>query len=400
MSILSKGRSDNQARVHVAVGVLQELLQTASVLPTAGPKLVLFNALAHQASPQLVRELLSALGPQRAAADLAQALQNLPQAQQLQVLPLAGLLQQVLGAQEQFEVCVTVSTGPASELQREGDIPSLLENVWDVWCPQVPASWHSLPRALCEVLLAKEHSSPAGHELCRSAAEQHVSELSNWPPAQKALLLRWALHSSSAGAVPDGLRRAVISATQPSTSPSPSPALGQAAMAAAAEDGVKPHTLAGVVEEMGYACTASQRTFEEALQQAGPVDERGVAELLAMMARTHASLSDPHGSSSSVAAALSALGAGLGNSQGNGIWSSDQTWNMDLAVDVLRSKHPHLDWQQLPQQLDHPGFDLPDPKAFQVGCRHSSDWRPVSGGCRPPAHLPGTAQCATRWALA
>ena len=125
--VLCKGRSGNPARVHVDVDVLQELLRTASVLPTAGPKLVLFNALAHQASPQLVRELLSALGPQRAAADLAQALQNLPQAQQRQVLPLASLLQQVLGAQEQFEVCVTVSTGPASELQREGDIPSLLK---------------------------------------------------------------------------------------------------------------------------------------------------------------------------------------------------------------------------------------------------------------------------------
>lgn len=240
--------------------------------------------------------------------------------------------------------------------------------------------------ALCEVLPAKELPSPAGHELCRSAAEQHVSELSNWPPAQKALLLRWALHSSSAATVPDSLRQAVISATQPSNSPSPSPAFGEAVMATAAEDGVKPHTLAGMVEEMGYACTASQRTFEEALQQAGPVDERGVAELLAMMARTHASLSDPHGSSSSVAAALSALGAGLGSSQGNGIWSSDQTWNMDLAVDVLRSKHPHLDWQQLPQQLDHPGFDLPDPKAFQVGCRCDPHWRPASGGYCPPAH--------------
>ena len=121
--------------MHAAVRVLQELSQTASVLPTTGPKLVLFTALAHQAPPLLVRELLSALGPQTAAADLAQALQNLPQAQQLQVLPLAGLLQQVLGAQEQFEVCVTVSTGPASELQREGDIPSLLEKCGILLCP-------------------------------------------------------------------------------------------------------------------------------------------------------------------------------------------------------------------------------------------------------------------------
>lgn len=130
---LCKGRSGNQAWVRVTVGVLQELLQTASVLPTAGPKLVLFSALAHQASPQLVRELLSALEPQRAAADLAQALQNLPQAQQQQALPLAGLLQQVLCAQEQFEVCVTVSTGPASELQREGDTPPLLEHLGSEW---------------------------------------------------------------------------------------------------------------------------------------------------------------------------------------------------------------------------------------------------------------------------
>ena len=119
--------------MRVTVGVLQELLQTASVLPTAGPKLVLFSALAHQASPQLVRELLSALEPQRAAADLAQALQNLPQAQQQQALPLAGLLQQVLCAQKQFEVCVTVSTGPASELQREGDTPPLMEHLGSEW---------------------------------------------------------------------------------------------------------------------------------------------------------------------------------------------------------------------------------------------------------------------------
>lgn len=69
--------------------------------------------------------------------------------------------------------------------------------------------------------------------------------------------------------------------------------------------------LAGVMEELGYVCSQGEAAIREVLAQLdAPVDVDTVAEVLAMMARTHAGLDDPHGTQASLAAALGDLALG------------------------------------------------------------------------------------------
>lgn len=53
--------------------------------------------------------------------------------------------------------------------------------------------------------------------------------------------------------------------------------------------------LAGVLEDLGYACTQSDAAFQDVLGQVQSVDEASVASMLGMMIRTHNSLDDRHG---------------------------------------------------------------------------------------------------------
>lgn len=104
--------------------------------------------------------------------------------------------------------------------------------------------------------------------------------------------------------------------------------------------GPKAGSLGGVMEEMGYACTASEAAFAEVLETYGaPVGEAAVAEVVGMVARTHSGLDDPSGTQASLAAALGAMA--LADAP-NG-----QSWNVDVIVDVLKKKAPGLDWQKV-----------------------------------------------------
>ena len=53
--------------------------------------------------------------------------------------------------------------------------------------------------------------------------------------------------------------------------------------------------LAGVMEDLGYACTQSDAAFQDVLRQVQSVDESSIASMLGMMIRTHNSLNDRHG---------------------------------------------------------------------------------------------------------
>lgn len=126
----------------------------------------------------------------------------------------------------------------------------------------------------------------------------------------------------------------------------PFAAAGGASFAAMAGDGSgqggvtpKASSLAGVMEEAGYACTASEAAFAEVLDGCGsPVDEVAVAEVVGMVARTHSGLDDPSGTQASLAAALGSMSLADGKGQ---------TWNVDVIVDVLKNKAPSLDWPKV-----------------------------------------------------
>lgn len=116
--------------------------------------------------------------------------------------------------------------------------------------------------------------------------------------------------------------------------------------------------LSGIVEEMGYSCTANEAAFKDVLKQVPGVNEAAVADLFGMMARTHATLADSPSTQTSIASALGALGLASA--------SSTQHWDVDVAVKALKASYPNLQWQSIPDYFDQPSFSLPDQAAFNT----------------------------------
>lgn len=125
-----------------------------------------------------------------------------------------------------------------------------------------------------------------------------------------------------------------------------------------AEDIGRASQLSGVVEDLGYGCTASEAAFKDVLKQVTTVDETAVADLFSMFARTDGKAADTHGTQTSVAAALGAIGLTS--------TSNSHTWNVDVAVKALKSSHPNLRWPSIADKLDRPSFSLPTQLAFQT----------------------------------
>lgn len=116
--------------------------------------------------------------------------------------------------------------------------------------------------------------------------------------------------------------------------------------------------LSGIIEEMGYSCTANEAAFKELLKQVSNVNEAAVADLFSMMARTHANLPDSQSTQASIASALGALGLASA--------SNSQQWDVEVAVKALKASHPSIQWPSIPDYFDHPRFSLPDQAAFQT----------------------------------
>ncbi|KAK9843414.1 hypothetical protein WJX81_000935 [Elliptochloris bilobata] len=119
-----------------------------------------------------------------------------------------------------------------------------------------------------------------------------------------------------------------------------------------------------------------------------------------MMARTHAGLDDPHGTQASLAAALGGLALGPADEPPAG--APSQTWNADAVVDALAAAAPSLNWREVAERLDSPGFDLPDGAAFMLLVKA---WRrgargepfPLAALLRPWANARGQL-ALLRWA--
>ena len=145
-----------------------------------------------------------------------------------------------------------------------------------------------------------------------------------------------------------------VAFTQTATTPSAS----SSNLLSMAEELGRESQLSGIVEEMGYSCTANEAAFKDVLKQVPSVSEASVADLFSMMARTHNSLADSHSTQTSIASALGALGLASA--------SSSQHWDLDIAVKALKSSQPTLQWQSIPDYFDRPNFILPDQAAFQT----------------------------------
>lgn len=115
---------------------------------------------------------------------------------------------------------------------------------------------------------------------------------------------------------------------------------------------------ADVMEEAGYSCSSDVQHCRDLLGQFSRIDEAEVARIAGMVARTHSGLGDYHG----VHPSFSGMGESAPSpSVAGGKMSS---WNIDVVVNCIQSLVPTLDWSNVVEHLDFPGFIIPDQKAF------------------------------------
>ena len=115
-----------------------------------------------------------------------------------------------------------------------------------------------------------------------------------------------------------------------------------------------------VIEELGYGCTASKEYMKEVVGLMPAMDERELARLVGVLARTHSSLDV-----AKCGRTLASLAAAVGIAAP----SPATSWNYENAVDALREASPNLNWPNAMAALDHEGFNCPDGIAFEAIAR-------------------------------
>ena len=110
-----------------------------------------------------------------------------------------------------------------------------------------------------------------------------------------------------------------------------------------------------LVRELGYTFTSNTEQCRQNLLQlcGGPkVSAATVARIIGIMVRTHTGLDDP--------ATLQNL-----NATGTSIWdkkdsNEPKTWNVEVFIKAVHELHPTLNWKEIIDELDHPGFAIKD----------------------------------------
>eukprot|EP00898_Chlorokybus_atmophyticus_P005844 jgi/Chlat1/6260/Chrsp44S05774 len=120
--------------------------------------------------------------------------------------------------------------------------------------------------------------------------------------------------------------------------------------------------MADVFEELGYSSCASKTQFLEVVDSAGGlvVNEKEVARLLGMMARTHTGLEDSQGVHLAFCTVLGALAVSTGET------GTPSSWNLEVVASALQQLAPNLNWVDTICHLDYEGFYLPDLKGLAL----------------------------------
>ncbi|XP_047948828.1 CCR4-NOT transcription complex subunit 1-like [Salvia hispanica] len=115
-------------------------------------------------------------------------------------------------------------------------------------------------------------------------------------------------------------------------------------------------SIADVMCELGYGCTANLSQCKEMLSLFLPLTDATVAKILGTIARTYAGLDN---SQNVYATFRSALG-------GNSVLDlpSLNSWNVDVLVDSIKQLAPGINWIYVMENLDHEGFYIPNEAAF------------------------------------
>ncbi|CAN4125895.1 unnamed protein product [Withania somnifera] len=122
------------------------------------------------------------------------------------------------------------------------------------------------------------------------------------------------------------------------------------------EEMEKEMSIADIMKELGYGCTATILQCKEMLSLFLPLTEVTVARILGMVVHTCSGIEDNFN-------VFSTFRAALGSST-----AADpaplSSWNTDVLVDAIKQLAPGLNWVTVLENLDHEGFYVPDGAAF------------------------------------
>uniref|UniRef100_A0A452YUE7 CCR4-NOT transcription complex subunit 1 n=1 Tax=Aegilops tauschii subsp. strangulata TaxID=200361 RepID=A0A452YUE7_AEGTS len=140
-------------------------------------------------------------------------------------------------------------------------------------------------------------------------------------------------------------------------------------------------SMADIITELGYGCTADIAHCKDTLSLFEPLDDLGISKLLGAVVTTAAGLGEAHNTYSTFISAF-------GNSQTNDSFQST-AWDINVLVDSINEIAPRTNWTSVMENLDHEGFSIPDEGAFRLLMSI------YSRACRDP--FPLHAICGSLW---
>ncbi|OIT36093.1 PREDICTED: CCR4-NOT transcription complex subunit 1 [Nicotiana attenuata] len=118
----------------------------------------------------------------------------------------------------------------------------------------------------------------------------------------------------------------------------------------------KEMSIADIMKELGYGCTANVLQCKEMLSLFLPLTEVTVARILGMVVHTRSGIEDNQN-------VFSTFRAALGSSTISDP-SPLNSWSADVLIDAIKQLAPGLNWVTVMENLDHEGFYIPDGTAF------------------------------------
>ncbi|VAH18014.1 unnamed protein product [Triticum turgidum subsp. durum] len=117
-------------------------------------------------------------------------------------------------------------------------------------------------------------------------------------------------------------------------------------------------SMADIITELGYGCTADIAHCKDTLSLFEPLDDLGISKLLGAVVTTATGLGEAQNTYSTFISAF-------GNSQTNDSFQST-AWDIDVLVDSINEIAPRTNWTSVMESLDHEGFSIPDEGAFRL----------------------------------
>ncbi|CAA7410810.1 unnamed protein product [Spirodela intermedia] len=117
-------------------------------------------------------------------------------------------------------------------------------------------------------------------------------------------------------------------------------------------------SMADIIRELGYGCTATVSHCKEMLSLFLPLDELTICKILVTIACTHVGNEESQNAHSTFCSAV-----GINSTADS---SSLSSWNFDVVVDSIKQLAPETNWNRVIENMDHELFFIPDEPSFST----------------------------------